>query len=149
MDHKSPITQENVKSVSLTAILVAYLNRNEISPGDLPPLVARLQHVLNNGHDDPSLGLAENSAMQVGPVETEEGSIHDDYLICLEDGKRFKSLKRHLQTKYDMTPDEYRQKWKLAPDYPMVAPAYARARSEIARSVGLGVLISKRGCKVT
>ena len=65
-------------------------------------------------------------------------SITDDYIICLEDGKQFKSLKRHLSSKYDMTPDEYRQRWGLPADYPMVAPAYAAARSKLAREMGLG-----------
>ncbi|MEH6725652.1 MAG: MucR family transcriptional regulator, partial [Hyphomicrobiales bacterium] len=68
-----------------------------------------------------------------------------DFLICLEDGKKFKSLKRHLRTHYDLSPEEYREKWGLAPDYPMVAPNYARARSELAKQMGLGRGTQKRG----
>ncbi len=70
-------------------------------------------------------------------------SIHPEYIVCLEDGKRFKSLKRHLRTKYNMTPEDYRQKWGLPHDYPMVAPNYARARSELAKRMGLG--LARRG----
>jgi predicted transcriptional regulator len=65
-------------------------------------------------------------------------SVHDDYIVCLEDGKKFKSLKRHLSTHYDMSPEQYREKWKLPADYPMVAPSYAAARSSLAKKMGLG-----------
>ena len=72
------------------------------------------------------------------PAVTVRKSITDDYLICLEDGKKFKSLKRHLRSKYNMSPEEYREKWNLPHDYPMVAPAYARERSRLAKEMGLG-----------
>ena len=72
------------------------------------------------------------------PAVSVRRSVQPDYIVCLEDGKKFKSLKRHLRTHYDMTPDEYRQKWGLASDYPMVAPSYAAARSDLAKSMGLG-----------
>ncbi|MGD9479779.1 MucR family transcriptional regulator [Shinella sp. G-2] len=147
MDHKTSTPPMDATIASLTAIVVAYLERNEISPSDLPQLVARLQCVLHNGHDIQKASLVEGTAMQSVAIANTESSIQEDYLVCLEDGKRFKSLKRHLQTKYNMTPDDYRRKWNLAPDYPMVAPAYAQARSEIARSVGLGVTISRHGGK--
>ena len=72
------------------------------------------------------------------PAVPVKKSVQPDYIVCLEDGKKFKSLKRHLRTSYDMTPGQYRQKWGLGPDYPMVAPNYAAARSELAKSMGLG-----------
>jgi predicted transcriptional regulator len=72
------------------------------------------------------------------PAVSVKKSIHADYLVCLEDGKRFKSLRRHLRTKYNMTPEQYRDKWSLPPDYPMVAPNYAVARSQLAKKMGLG-----------
>lgn len=147
MDIKNPTFPVDATIASLTAIVVAYLERNEISPSDLPPLVARLHHVLHNGHDLHKISLAEGNIMESNALAKEEIILNQDYLVCLEDGKRFKSLKRHLQTKYNMTPEEYRRKWNLPPDYPMVAPAYAQARSKIARSVGLGVTISRHGGK--
>jgi predicted transcriptional regulator len=148
MDPKSRLSSDDAAIASLTAIVVAYVSRNEISPSDLPPLIARIQCVLNNSYDDPSLGAMGNSLTQQTPIASPENSINEDYLICLEDGKRFKSLKRHLKTKYNLNPDEYRRKWNLPPDYPMVAPAYAQARSKIARNLGLGVTISKRNGKL-
>jgi len=149
MDFKSPTRSErgSVTVESLTAIVVAYLHRNDISPSDLPPLVARLQYVLSNGHDNPSVGLGSEPEMRVNLISKDTETIHDEYLVCLEDGKRFKSLKRHLKTKYGMTPEEYRQKWNLPADYPMVAPSYARKRSKIALGAGLGTVISRRTCK--
>jgi len=78
------------------------------------------------------------------PAVNPKKSIHDDYLICLEDGKKFKSLKRHLMTHYGLTPEEYREKWGLDANYPMVAPSYAEARSELAKKMGLGRKRGKR-----
>ena len=72
------------------------------------------------------------------PAVSVRRSVHADYIICLEDGKKFKSLKRHLRTQYNMTPEHYREKWGLPPDYPMVAPNYAEARSQLAKQMGLG-----------
>jgi predicted transcriptional regulator len=84
-------------------------------------------------------GASEQPAVEKQkPAVNPKKSIHDDYIICLEDGKKFKSLKRHLRTRYDMSPEQYREKWGLPPDYPMVAPVYAEARSRLAKKMGLG-----------
>ncbi|MBS0528143.1 MAG: MucR family transcriptional regulator, partial [Proteobacteria bacterium] len=85
-----------------------------------------------------SSGRGEISAEPAKPAVSVKKSMTADYLICLEDGKRFKSLKRHLRTQYNMTPEQYRDKWQLPADYPMVAPNYAVARSQLAKSMGLG-----------
>lgn len=86
-----------------------------------------------NGH-----ALAPSLASELKPAVPAKKSVHDDYLICLEDGKRFKSLKRHLRTQYNLSPVQYREKWGLPLDYPMVAPKYAAARSLLAKKIGLG-----------
>jgi predicted transcriptional regulator len=148
MDLKAQLSSDDARIASLTTIVVAYINRNEISPSDLPPLIERIHRVLCYGHDDPSLDQAQRKAEEVRHNECSKGTVHDEYLVCLEDGRRFKSLKRHLKAQYDLTPDEYRRKWGLAPDYPMVAPAYSQARSSIARNLGLGVTISRRNGKM-
>ena len=85
-----------------------------------------------------SNGRSEPPAEPAKPAVSLKKSIHPDYLVCLEDGKRFKSLKRHLRTQYSMTPEQYRDKWGLPADYPMVAPNYAVARSQLAKKMGLG-----------
>mgnify|MGYP001167422219 CR=1 FL=1 len=117
-----------------TDIVSAYVGNNSIGAAELPSLIQNVHRA-----------LAEvASGETVAPVEPQEPavsvkkSITPDYLICLEDGRKFKSLKRHLRTKYDMSPDEYRSKWGLPRDYPMVAPNYAKARSELAKQMGLG-----------
>ncbi len=121
--------------VELTAKIVsAYVSNNSVGAGDLP-------HLISETHA--ALSRASGGAI---PVEREEQkpkvpvkkSVMPDYLICLEDGKKFKSLKRHLRTHYNLSPEEYREKWGLPHDYPMVAPNYARARSDLAKKMGLG-----------
>jgi predicted transcriptional regulator len=122
--------------VSITAsIVAAYVSNNSVSSGELPTLIAETHAALSR------------AAGKVVPVEREESkpkiavkkSVMPDYIICLEDGKKFKSLKRHLRTHYDMSPEEYREKWGLPHDYPMVAPNYAQARSQLAKKMGLGM----------
>jgi predicted transcriptional regulator len=88
-------------------------------------------------------GKAETESPKLEPAVSIKSSVKPDYIICLEDGKKFKSLKRHLKSAFGMTPDEYRKKWNLNYDYPMVAPAYAAKRSELAKSMGLGSLRTK------
>lgn len=143
MDFKKTIPPIDTTMASLTAIVIAYLERHEVSPSELLQLVEQLKHVLQTGQDIQKTGPLARSRSQISSDCETENSIQENYLICLEDGKRFKSLKRHLQAKYNMTPDDYRQKWNLSADYPMVAPAYSRARAAIARSVGLGITITK------
>ena len=114
-------------------IVGAYVSENKIAAEALPDLITAVYK---------SLRAAPDAAIETGekpvpavPVET---SIHDDYIICLEDGKPYKSLKRHLRTKFDLTPKAYREKWDLPPDYPMVAKNYSAERSRLAKRTGLG-----------
>ena len=126
---------EQPELIDMTAeIVAAYVSSNAIAAGDLPVLIQSVHKALT--------GVANGSqAAQAPPQEPAvpvKKSITADHLVCLEDGRKFKSLKRHLRTKYNMTPEEYRAKWGLPKDYPMVAPNYARARSELAKQMGLG-----------
>lgn len=107
---------------------------NSISKDELPDLIGTIHDSLTKAHKNKSVGGASNTRPAV-PIKK---SMTDDYIICLEDGKKFKSLKRHLRSHYDISPEEYREKWGLPLDYPMVAPNYAKARSQLARDMGLG-----------
>ena len=119
----------------LTAdIAAAYLSANTVPAGDLAGLIQTIHQALSGV----SSGAPAQAAEPAKPAVPLKKSITPDYLISLEDGKKYKSLKRHLRTKYNMTPEDYRTKWGLPKDYPMVAPNYAKARSEMARSMGLG-----------
>jgi predicted transcriptional regulator len=117
-----------------TDIVSAYVGNNSVSANDIPSLIQSVHKALT--------GVAGGvEVVEVAPKEPAvavKRSITPDFLICLEDGRKFKSLKRHLRTKYDMSPEEYRAKWGLAKDYPMVAPNYAKARSDLAKQMGLG-----------
>jgi len=127
--------EDKAQLVELTAdIAAAYLSANTVPAGDLPGLIQTIHQALSGV----SSGAPAAAAEPAKPAVPLKKSITPDYLISLEDGKKYKSLKRHLRTKYNMTPDEYRSKWGLPKDYPMVAPNYAKARSEMARSMGLG-----------
>jgi len=123
------------KLVELSASVVgAYVSHNALSASDLPKLIAQVhQALIALGGPAPA-----EAAPELKPAVPVKKSITPDHLICLEDGKKFKSLKRHLRTEYDMSPDEYRARWGLPPDYPMVAPNYSAARSQLAKSIGLG-----------
>jgi predicted transcriptional regulator len=122
--------------IGLTASIVsAYVSNNTVPAGELPSLISHVHSaLLNVSEGRGALAVAEPSK----PAISVKRSVTDDYLVCLEDGKRFKSLKRHLRTRYDMSPEQYREKWGLPPDYPMVAPNYAQARSRLAKQMGLG-----------
>lgn len=122
--------------VELTAdIVAAYVSNHVVPVGDLSGLIADVHTALSGtASPTPVVAVVEKPKPPV-PIKK---SIEDDYLICLEDGMKFKSLKRHLMTHYKMTPEEYREKWGLPSDYPMVAPAYAEARSRLAKEMGLG-----------
>ncbi len=115
-------------------IVSAYVSANQVPPHEIPALIrtvyASLQQIA--GSAPAVVASAQEPAVPV------KKSITPDYIVCLEDGKKFKSLKRHLRTKYSMTPDEYRAKWGLPHDYPMVAPNYAKERSNLAKRMGLG-----------
>jgi predicted transcriptional regulator len=128
MDDKSEIIEMTADIVS------AYVGNNSVSANDLPSLIQSVHRALSG-----VTGGVE--AVEVTPKEPAvpvKRSITPDYLVCLEDGRKFKSLKRHLRTKYNLSPEEYRAKWSLAKDYPMVAPNYAKARSDLAKQMGLG-----------
>ena len=128
MDDKSEIVEMTADIVS------AYVGNNSVVAGDLPALIQSVHRALSTVSGAPE-------AVEVAPKEPAvpvKRSITPDYLICLEDGRKFKSLKRHLRTKYNMSPEDYRAKWALPKDYPMVAPNYARARSDLAKQMGLG-----------
>jgi predicted transcriptional regulator len=121
--------------IELTAEIVsAYVSNNSVPASDLQSLISQVHSALtrvSSGHAD-----AANEPLK--PAVSVKKSITADHIVCLEDGKKFKSLKRHLRTQYSMTPEQYREKWSLAPDYPMVAPNYAAARSQLAKQMGLG-----------
>jgi predicted transcriptional regulator len=121
--------------IKLTADIVsAYVSNNSVPSSDLPALINQVHSALSRV----SSGQIEISSEPPKPAISVKKSITPDHIICLEDGKKFKSLKRHLRTQYNMTPEQYREKWGLPPDYPMVAPNYAAARSHLAKQMGLG-----------
>lgn len=121
--------------VELTADIVsAYVSNNAVVSGDLPSLINETYDALSKAAAKASQPLTE----ELNPAVPIKKSVMPDYIICLEDGKKFKSLKRHLRTHYDLTPEDYRDKWNLPHDYPMVAPNYAAARSALAKKMGLG-----------
>ncbi|WP_029416835.1 MucR family transcriptional regulator [Brevundimonas bacteroides] len=115
-------------------IVSAYVGNNTVAAAELPGLISNIHAALSQV----STGTVEAAPEPKEPAVPIRKSISPDYLICLEDGRKFKSLKRHLRTKYDMSPEEYRAKWGLPKDYPMVAPNYAKARSDLAKQMGLG-----------
>ena len=121
--------------IDLTASIVsAYLRNNPTPASEIPNLISQVHAALVRV----STGRADTPLEPAKPAVSIKKSMTPEYLVCLEDGKRFKSLKRHLRTQYKMTPEQYREKWGLAPDYPMVAPNYAAARSQLAKQMGLG-----------
>jgi len=121
--------------IDLTANIVsAYLSNNPTPASEIPALIGQIHAALLRV----SAGRVETPLEPAKPAVSGEESMTPDYLVCLEDGKRFKSLKRHLRTQYSMTPEQYRDKWGLPADYPMVAPNYAVKRSQLAKKMGLG-----------
>ena len=128
--------------IDLTANIVsAYLSNNATAATEIPGLIAQVHASLMKASGGP-VDLSQEPAK---PAVSIKKSMTSEYLVCLEDGKKFKSLKRHLRTQYGMTPEQYRDKWNLPPDYPMVAPNYAAARSKLARDMGLGQQRRRRG----
>jgi predicted transcriptional regulator len=128
--------------VQMTAEIVSsYVAKNAVSQAELPKLIGEVHRALLG-----TLSGAPSRESQGDhkPAVSIKKSLTDDYLICLEDGKKFKSLKRHLRSHYDMSPEQYREKWGLPAEYPMVAPNYAKARSSLAKRMGLGRRKTKR-----
>jgi len=115
-------------------IVGSYVSHNSVQVTDLPKLISEVHSALQRTAD----GGQQTEEKTQEPAIAVRRSVNPDYIVCLEDGKRFKSLKRHLRTDHNMTPQEYRAKWGLKPDYPMVAPNYAASRSELAKKMGLG-----------
>jgi predicted transcriptional regulator len=127
-------TNLNETLITLTADIVsAHVSNNSVAVNDLPTLIQNVHSALTG------LGVkVEEPEAKPEPAVSVRSSIKPDYIVCLEDGKKLKMLKRHLMTHYQMTPDEYRTKWGLAADYPMVAPNYAEQRRSLAKKIGLG-----------
>ena len=127
---------DSIHHVELAAeIVAAYVSNNSVPAGDLPTLLGDIHSaILRIGMG----GAAPAPVEAAKPAVPPKKSITNEYIICLEDGRKFKSLKRHLRTQYNMSPEQYREKWSLPADYPMVAPAYAKARSALAKQMGLG-----------
>lgn len=128
-------TGQNDLLAELTADVVsAYVSNNPVPASDLPGLISEIHTALGKTLG----GVVEEVQEKPRPAVNPKRSVTDDFIICLEDGQKFKSLKRHLMTHYGMTPEQYREKWGLDPNYPMVAPSYAVARSKLAKQMGLG-----------
>jgi predicted transcriptional regulator len=128
-------TAGGVKFIDQTAsIVAAYVSKNAVPADQIPALISQIHSALQRI----AAGRGEALPESLKPAVPVKKSVTPEYIVCLEDGKKFKSLKRHLRTQYDMTPEQYREKWALPPDYPMVAPNYAAARSRLAKQMGLG-----------
>ncbi len=126
---------EKTELVELAAEIVsAYVSNNTVVASELPNVIGSVFDALNQAASNSVQPVRE----ELKPAVPVKKSVTPDYIICLEDGKKFKSLKRHLRTHYDLSPEEYREKWGLPHDYPMVAPNYAAARSALAKRMGLG-----------
>ena len=128
MDDRSEIIEMTADIVS------AFVSNNSVPATDVPGLIQSVHRALStvSSSDAPAEAAPREPAVPV------KKSVNPDFIVCLEDGRKFKSLKRHLRTKYNMSPEEYRSKWGLPKDYPMVAPNYAKARSDLAKQMGLG-----------
>ncbi|RKQ70895.1 MucR family transcriptional regulator [Litorimonas taeanensis] len=137
MSDNTPIPSKESEALlaHVTQIASAYLSRNKVPAESIPELLTTIYDGLVLAVSDRKDTADENELVPAVPIED---SLSDDAIICLEDGLSFQSLKRHLRVKYDMTPEAYRKKWGLPLDYPMVAPNYAKRRSELAKRTGLG-----------
>ncbi len=126
-----PESEKDTSSLELVSKIVsAYVSNNSLPSSELPDLITTIHEALQN--PDQATSSPPEPAVPI------KRSIRPNYVVCLEDGRKLKMLKRHLRTAYDMSPDEYRRKWGLSSDYPMVAPKYAARRSELAKKIGLG-----------
>lgn len=132
-DTNTPLQKEETLRLAVN-IVTAYVGNNPLPAAQIPDLIQTVHSSLTGLEH----GSAETKAEAQKPAVPVRKSVFPDYIVCLEDGKKLKMLKRHLRTNYNMTPDEYRAKWGLSPDYPMVAPNYAAQRSEFAKKIGLG-----------
>ncbi|HEX3952666.1 MAG TPA: MucR family transcriptional regulator [Stellaceae bacterium] len=127
-------SEQNSDLLTLTTeIVAAHVSNNTVALGDLPQLINQVYSSLANIGSAPAAPTARPQ-----PAVSVKKSVQADYIVCLEDGKKLKMLKRHLKTAYNMSPEVYRERWGLPPDYPMVAPNYAKQRSRLAKEIGLG-----------
>jgi predicted transcriptional regulator len=141
--HRMADTPPDGDFIELTARIVsAYVGNNTVPAGEIPALINQVHAALSRVSGNAGEAVAE----PLKPAVSLKKSITPEYIVCLEDGKKFKSLKRHLRTQYNMTPEQYREKWGLGADYPMVAPNYAAARSQLAKQMGLGQQRRRRAC---
>jgi predicted transcriptional regulator len=132
---------ESLEVIALVAEVVAsYVANNEMETSELPSFIQQVHRSLRQVGPGRSFLFQDRP----DPVVSIEDSVQPDYIVCLEDGRRLKMLKRHLKTAYNMTPDQYRERWNLAPNYPMVAPNYAKRRSNLAKNIGLGTHRERR-----
>lgn len=123
-----------------TDIVASHVSNNTVAIADLPSLIQQVYAALSGLGNAPAA-----AATRPHPAVPIKKSVMPDYIVCLEDGKKLKMLKRHLKTRYNMSPEEYRERWGLPSDYPMVAPAYAQQRSDLAKKIGLGTKRGKKG----
>ena len=130
----APKTAEDELLRMTAEVVSAYVSNNTLATGQLADVIQAVYNSLRGLEGQ----VAESPSEPLKPAVPIRKSINPEYLICLEDGKKLKMLKRHLRSTYNLTPDEYRTKWGLPPDYPMVAPKYAEQRSEFAKKIGLG-----------
>lgn len=137
-------TEMNETLITLTSdIVAAHVSNNSVTVEDLPSLITNVYGALSGLN-----GAEQKDEPRPEPAVSIRNSVKPDYVVCLEDGKKLKMLKRHLMTHYNLTPDQYRQRWGLPADYPMVAPNYAQKRRELAKKIGLGRKpAAKRGRK--
>jgi predicted transcriptional regulator len=138
---KARVMSENKSDdlLILTAqIVAAHVSNNSVPLGDLPGLIHQVHQALRG------VGTPAAMTARPQPAVAIKKSVMPDYIVCLEDGKKLKMLKRHLKTAYNLTPEQYRERWELPPDYPMVAPNYAKQRSQLARDLGLGTKSKRR-----
>jgi predicted transcriptional regulator len=138
-ENQQTLDQNSILRLSAD-VVAAYLAQNAVAPGSIPDLIRTVHQTLSN-LDHPEAAKPVERQKPAVPISR---SVHDDYIVCLEDGKKLKMLKRYLRSKFDLSPEEYRRKWGLSPDYPMVAPAYAARRSDFAKQIGLGRGVRRR-----
>ena len=136
--NKNGVTTSELLNLA-TEVVSSYVSNNTLNSSELTDLVQKVYATLNDlSMNKGGLGT------RAGPAVPIKKSVCDDYIVCLEDGKKLKMLKRHLRTAYDLSPEQYRERWNLAPDYPMVAPNYAIQRSKLAKNIGLGTRRKKK-----
>ncbi len=133
------MSAQDANFIELAAEIVsAYVSNNSVPAAELPNLISEVHAALHRVVSGAAPPAPEAPAEPLKPAVPVKKSITNEFIICLEDGKKFKSLKRHLRTQYNLSPEQYRERWGLPADYPMVAPNYAAARSRLAKEMGLG-----------